>query len=51
MKVDGILMEYEDMFPYWNELTVLKRTIAYSKTILKAILEVNFFSKIIFYFY
>ncbi|KAK6105568.1 Glycosyl hydrolase 20 catalytic domain family protein [Brugia pahangi] len=39
MKVDGILMEYEDMFPYWNELTVLKRTIAYSKTILKAILE------------
>ncbi|VDM13484.1 unnamed protein product [Wuchereria bancrofti] len=39
MKVDGILMEYEDMFPYWNELSVLKRTIAYSKTILKAILE------------
>uniref|UniRef100_A0A0R3RIN7 Beta-N-acetylhexosaminidase n=1 Tax=Elaeophora elaphi TaxID=1147741 RepID=A0A0R3RIN7_9BILA len=39
MKVDGILMEYEDMFPYWNELSVLKRGISYNYTTIKAILE------------
>lgn len=43
MKVDGILMEYEDMFPYWNELSVLRRAISYDGAIIKAILEVNFF--------
>ncbi|KAL3997639.1 Glycosyl hydrolase 20 catalytic domain family protein [Acanthocheilonema viteae] len=42
MRVDGILMEYEDMFPYWNELSVLKREISYDGTIIKAILELAF---------
>lgn len=42
MEVNGILMEYEDMFPYRSELSVLKRTISYSETVLEAILQVNF---------
>uniref|UniRef100_A0A915PK95 Beta-N-acetylhexosaminidase n=1 Tax=Setaria digitata TaxID=48799 RepID=A0A915PK95_9BILA len=39
MKVNAILMEYEDMFPYWNELNILRRTISYNSTLLKAILK------------
>lgn len=42
MKVNAILIEYEDMFPYWNELSVLKRTISYTTSDLKSLLQLAF---------
>uniref|UniRef100_A0A915BQL8 beta-N-acetylhexosaminidase n=1 Tax=Parascaris univalens TaxID=6257 RepID=A0A915BQL8_PARUN len=40
LNVTGVLMEYEDMFPYSGEIAILKRTIAYSEDEIAAILEI-----------
>ncbi|VDK50095.1 unnamed protein product [Gongylonema pulchrum] len=39
LKVDAVLMEYEDMFPYANELGLLRRHNSYSVTELQSILQ------------
>ncbi|VDM50242.1 unnamed protein product [Toxocara canis] len=39
LNVSGVLIEYEDMFPYSGQIAVLKRTIAYKNDEIATILE------------
>lgn len=39
LKVNAVLMEYEDMFPYSDELSILRRNNSYSVTDLETILK------------
>ncbi|CAI5438353.1 unnamed protein product [Caenorhabditis angaria] len=40
--VDGILIEYEDMFPFWGEIEEIKREDSYSKKAIQRINEIAF---------
>lgn len=37
--VDGILIEYEDMFPYWGEIEIIRRENHYSKQEIARLIE------------
>uniref|UniRef100_A0A0M3JZT3 beta-N-acetylhexosaminidase n=1 Tax=Anisakis simplex TaxID=6269 RepID=A0A0M3JZT3_ANISI len=39
LNVDGVLMEYEDMFPYSGDIAILKRSIAYTRDQIASILS------------